>query len=50
MGARVFPYALAGSWEYIPHFGLPCPTVIQGEVLSLYCNLICYTLLIPKEG
>lgn len=50
MGAGVVPYALARYWEHNPYIGLPCPTVIQGEVLSLYCNLIWHALLIPKES
>ena len=35
VGAGAAPDALAGTWEPLPHTGLPCPALIQGEVLTL---------------
>lgn len=35
LGAGAVPDALPGSWEPIPHPGLPCAVLIQEEVLSL---------------
>lgn len=43
MGAGTVPGALAGSWKLIPPGGVPCPALIQGEVLVLWqLDMSCF--------